>query len=177
MKAWTAALLLCASSLFAQTKAAASPAVDPLKSLSFLEGTWDAKTLGGSASAQATGTYTFERELKSHVLARNTRAGSSCQGPSAFDCEHSDLLYVYVDSAQQALKAIYFDNEGHVIHYDVSIPDPTTAIFLSSEHDPGPQFRLVYELKNTAMSGKFQIRMPGQKEWQSYLEWSGLKQN
>jgi len=26
------------------------------------------------------------------------------------------------------LKAIYFDNEGHVIHYDVSVPSPTTAV-------------------------------------------------
>jgi len=34
---------------------------------------------------------------------------------------------------------------------------------------------LVYELKDAVMSGKFQIRMPGQAEWKSYLEWNGAK--
>jgi hypothetical protein len=73
------------------------------------------------------------------------------------------------------MKAIYFDNEGHVIHYDVSTPDPTTAVFLSDASATGPQFRLTYQRKNSTMSGKFQVRMPGQTEWQSYLEWSGDK--
>jgi hypothetical protein len=33
----------------------------------------------------------------------------------------------------------------------------------------------VYELKAAVMTGKFQMRMPGQSEWNSYLEWSGGK--
>jgi uncharacterized protein YaiE (UPF0345 family) len=45
------------------------------------------------------------------------------------------------------LKAIYFDNEGHV----------------------------VYELNAAVMSGKFQMKMPGQPDWKTYLEWSGGK--
>jgi hypothetical protein len=84
-------------------------------------------------------------------------------------------LYVYVDSPGQALKAIYFDSEGQVIHYDVSTPDPATAVFLSDASVPGPQFQLIYTLKDSIMSGKFQIRMSGQAEWRSYLEWSGAK--
>jgi hypothetical protein len=40
---------------------------------------------------------------------------------------------------------------------------------------PGPQFRLTYELKNSVLSGKFQMQMPGQSDWKSYLEWSGGK--
>jgi hypothetical protein len=31
-----------------------------------------------------------------------------------------DLLYVYPDAIAKSYKAIYFDNEGHVIHYEVS---------------------------------------------------------
>jgi hypothetical protein len=33
----------------------------------------------------------------------------------------------------------------------------------------------VYELKGDVMFGKFQMHMPGQTEWKSYLEWSGAK--
>jgi hypothetical protein len=61
-----------------------------------------------------------------------------------------------------------------VIHYDVSTPDSTTAIFLSDRSQPGPQYRLIYELKGATMSGKFQMHMPGQQsDWKSYLEWTG----
>ena len=75
----------------------------------------------------------------------------------------------------EPLKAIYFDNEGHVIHYNVSAPDATTAQFLSESSQRGPQFRLIYELKGSTMSGKFEMRMPGNADWKSYLEWSGKK--
>ncbi len=30
-------------------------------------------------------------------------------------------------------------------------------------------------LVNLTMYGKFQVRMPGQEEWKSYLEWSGAR--
>jgi hypothetical protein len=147
---------------------------DSWKALSFLQGSWEAKATGGQG-VSTTGTYTFRSELRDHILARHSMSDSGCKGPAGYDCDHGDLLYVYQDAPGQGLKAIYFDNEGHVIHYNVSTPDATTAIFLSDGSQPGPQFRLMYELKGAAMSGKFQIRMPGQAEWKSYLEWSGTK--
>jgi len=165
-------LVLVALPVFAQT-APSSPA-SPWKSLSFLHGTWEAKVTGGQ-NVSETGAYTFATELRDHILARHSTNDPGCKGPADFDCAHGDLLYVYQDAPGQQLKAIYFDNEGHVIHYNVSTPDATTAIFLSDQTQPGPQYRLIYELKGSVMSGKFQIRMPGQTEWKSYLEWSGSK--
>jgi hypothetical protein len=128
--------------------------------------------LGAPAGVSALGTYSFRKELGGHILARHGSA-AGCKGPADFDCEHGDLLYVFQDAPGQALQAIYFDNEGHVIHYGVSSPSSGTVTFLSEASAPGPQFRLVYELKARAMSGKFQMRMPGKSEWTSYLEWSG----
>ena len=147
---------------------------DPWSTLRFLLGTWEARTQGGSAGAAAAGTYTFQLELKSHVLARHS-SGAGCKGPADFDCEHGDLLYLYQDAAGQPLKAIYFDNEGHVIHYDVTTPAPNTAVLVSPASPNGPQFRLIYELKGPAMVGKFQLRIPGKSEFRSYLEWAGEK--
>jgi len=151
-----------------------SAGIDRWKPLAFLEGTWEAKA-SSSAGASATGTYTFRTELGDHILARHSTSSAGCKGPATFDCEHGDLLYVYQDAPGQPLKAIYFDNEGHVIHYDVSTPSASSVVFLSDGSRPGPQFRLVYELKDAVMSGKFQMKMPGQEEWKSYLEWSGPK--
>ena len=132
-----------------------------MAAVAFLIGTWDAKTQGGSANAAVSGSYTFQLELGGHVLARHT-ANASCKGPADYKCEHNDLLYVYLDTPGQPLKAIYFDNEGHVIHYDVTTPEPNAVFFVSPAGAPGPQFRLTYELKGRTMLGRFQLRMPGQ---------------
>jgi hypothetical protein len=55
------------------------------------------------------------------------------------------------------------------------LPDER-ALFVSEASASGSQFQLVYKLKDGVMSGKFQMRMPGQADWKSYLEWSGAKQ-
>jgi hypothetical protein len=151
-----------------------TPPADPFKALSFLEQNWEANT-NGYGGVKSVGTYTFRRELGGHILARRATGDVACKGPAGFDCDHGDLLYVYQDAPSQPLKAIYFDNEGHVIHYDVTVPTATSVVFLSEPSRPGPQFRLTYELKDSVMLGKFQSRMPGQSEWTSYLEWSGPK--
>ena len=165
---------LVAVSVCAQS--APSTPADPWAPLAFLQGTWDART-PGDANVTAMGTYTFRTELGNHILARHSTTAAGCKGPATFDCDHGDLLYVYRDAPTQALKAIYFDNEGHVIHYDVSSPAANSVMFLSDSSQPGPQFRLLYDLKANVMYGKFQVHMPGQTEWKSYLEWSGAKRS
>ena len=172
MKALTLSVLALVAGLrlaAAQAPPAAAPA-DPLRPLAFLEGTWEAKGQGPQG-AVASGTYTFVRELGGHVLARHSTT-DGCKGPDGFNCQHGDLLYVYTEPPAGTLKAIFFDNEGHVIHYSVSTPDATTAVFLS-DAQAGPQFRLTYQLKSGTMSGRFQMLMPGQTDWKSYLDWTG----
>lgn len=164
-------LILCVWALGARE----AVAEDAWRPLQFLLGTWQAMTQGGSADATGSGTYTFQMELGNHVLARHS-AGEHCKGPADFNCKHDDLLYVYQDAPGQSFKAIYFDSEGHVIHYDVSTPSATSVLLTSDPSRAGPQFRLSYELHDSKMSGKFQIRAPGQADFKSYLEWSGAKQ-
>jgi len=153
--------------------AAKSPAkVDPWAGLRFLIGSWEAKTTGGVAQAQASAGYSFRLELREHVLARHSRSGS-CSAPEDFNCQHSDLLYIYPTGNGSAFEAIYFDNEGHVIHYGVTTPKPGTVVFLSDPAQPGPQYRLNYTFLDGVMSGQFELKMPGQTDFTSYLEWSG----
>jgi hypothetical protein len=172
IKEFVGVAILCAAGLYAQT--APSPTPDSWGPLQFLVGTWGGTTQGGSAGAAGSGLYSFQPELRNHILARHS-SSTGCKGPADFDCDHADLLYVYRDVSGQPYRAIYFDNEGHVIHYDVSTPTPTTAVFLSDSSQTGPQFRLSYELKGATMYGKFQVRPPGQTEFKTYLEWSGDK--
>ena len=55
--------------LFGQA-GAPSPENPQWRALAFLEGTWEAKTRPTASGIQATGTYTFRKELGGHVLAR-----------------------------------------------------------------------------------------------------------
>lgn len=172
IRQFAAVLVLFTAVLCGQN--APKPVEDNWKPLQFLMGTWEAKTQGGSAGAVGSGMYTFQLELRGHILARHS-TNTGCKGPADFDCEHGDLLYVYREAPGTPLKAIYFDNEGHVIHYDVTAREANTAVFVSPASQPGPQFRLIYELKERTMQGRFQLRVPGQSEFKSYLEWSGEK--
>ena len=167
--------LLTACGVAAQISAQSPAKADPWAGVRFLLGSWGAKTNGGMAQAQASAGYAFRLELRDHVLARHSRSGA-CTAPDDFDCQHSDLLYIYPSGNGLALQAIYFDNEGHVIHYDVSTPKPGNVVFLSDPAQPGPQFRLSYELLDGVMTGKFELKMPGQTDFISYLEWSGKRQ-
>jgi hypothetical protein len=174
-----AAVLIFLSTAALSAQNAPHPAAPPAsddgwKTLQFLIGAWDATANGGAANAQVTGSYIFRPELKGHVLTRQS-SSASCKAPDAFDCDHSDLLYIYSDAPGQPYKAIYFDNEGHVLHYAITTPTPTSVVFLTDASQPGPQFRLSYELKDGTMYGKFQGKMPGHADFQSYLEWSGKK--
>jgi hypothetical protein len=166
MKLFTLALAFLTLSAHAQTNP------DPFAPIQFLKGTWEAKG-AGPGGVSTTGTYTFAPDLKNHILARTGPPNASCTGPSSFDCDHGDMLYVYPEAG--TLRAIYFDNEGHVIHYAVTTPTPTSVVFLSDVGQPGPQFRLTYELKSGIMTGRFQMHMPGAPDWTTYLEWSGAK--
>ncbi|MGA3160224.1 MAG: hypothetical protein ABSC77_03330 [Terracidiphilus sp.] len=154
------------------TKAPAK--VDPWAGMRFLLGSWEAKTTGGVAQAQASAGYSFRLELRDHVLARHSRSGA-CSAPDDFDCQHSDLLYIYPAATGQAFEAIYFDNEGHVIRYGVTTPKPGSVVFLSDPAQTGPQYRLSYTLLVGVMSGQFEMKMPSQTDFTSYLEWSGKR--
>lgn len=171
MNRWFVGIMLGAVLLVAQVSAQST--ADPFASLSFLLGTWNARAVN-DPSVVASGTYSFRAELNRHIIARHTIA-AGCKGPEDFNCQHGDLLYIYADASGQPLRAIYFDNEGHVIHYSVSTPTSTTAEFISDRAASGPQFRLFYDLKDGVMNGKFQIRMPESPEWKSYLEWTGSR--
>ena len=166
-----------ATAVFCLPLAAQAPSnaavADPFQSLSFLEGTWDAN-VQNNAAIKVAGGYSFGRELGGHVLARHGTNDPKCKAPASFDCAHSDLLYVFQEAPGSPLKADYFDNEGHVIHYNVSTPAPTSVFFVSAP-GPGPQFRLSYELAAGVLTGRFQVRPPGRADWYTYLEWSGSR--
>jgi hypothetical protein len=147
------------ASLFALTSAAAS---DPLSSLDFL--------LTGGAP-DAVGTDLFQRELDGHVLQRSSQSMTrASEGKS--QGSRQALLTVYPAGNGDALAAIYFDNEGHVIRYNRIMVTPGKAVeFLSDRAERGPSFRLTYVLKTRGvLHVRFEMAPPGESTYRNIAE-------
>ena len=145
--------------------ACALSAQPPLERVSFLVGNWTTDT--DTELGHATALSTFALELDRQIL---TRRGSTkyISGKLAGQ-QHDDLLIVYPEGPDRALKAIYFDAEGHVIHYTVTIPEPNTAVFDSDPVQPGPRYRLTHKVTGRQMETKFEVAAPGKSDYRMYV--------
>src|SRR5207244_1665925 len=75
---------------------------------------------------------------------------------------HDDLMVVYSEPGERGLRGIYFDSEGHVIRYSVTVSaNRNTAEFLSDSVPAAPRFRLTYsKIDSTALGLKFETAPP-----------------
>ncbi len=126
---------------------------------------------------QGTGAFTFQSDLDSNILVRksSTTFPASKSRP-AFT--HNDLLIVYRDTSGNPAKAIYFDNENHVLNYNITYND--SSIVMTSEILPNlSQFRLSYvTLSSKKVNVKFEIALPpDHSKFMIYLEGKALKKD
>jgi len=127
-------LLLSALTLAAQAQ---TPAVDPFAPVRFLAGEWVGE--GSGAPGKGQGAFSFRFELEGRALVRRSAADYPARdGRPAV--HHEDLLTVFAEGGR--LRALYLDNEGHVIRYAVQPLD--RGVVFQSEPAPGPAFRLTY---------------------------------
>ncbi len=76
----------------------------------------------------------------------------------------------YPDPAGGRILAIYFDNEGHIIHYVAESDGPGRLVLVSEPRAPSPGFRLTYtRLEDDAVAITFEIAPPGGTEVVPYL--------
>ena len=151
-------LILVSSSMLLFAQPERRPAAAAWKGWEFLVGQWSGE--GSGRPGQASGGFTFTYDLDSTVLVRKSHADyPSLKGRPAFT--HSDVLTVYHEG--KSAKAIYFDNEGHVIHYDVMIaPDSSSWVFLSDVKAKEPRFKFVYTRAGDGqLAMSFEVAPPG----------------
>ncbi len=138
----------------------------------FLIGEWIGE--GGSQPGQGTGNFSFKPELQGKVLVRRNRADyPATKDRLAFS--HEDLMVIYQEENGSRDRAIYFDNEGHVILYTVEFSaDGKSTVFVSGAEADQPRFRLTYsKVSNDALKCKFEIAPPSHPEsFANYLEWT-----
>jgi hypothetical protein len=141
---------------------------DPLQPFGFLLGKWTAS--GGGQPGSGVGAFSFDAELDRHILVRRNYAQYD-KGDSAI-ARHDDLLIVYLEDSP---RAIYFDSEGHVILYRVTIPQTGSVVFESDGSQQGPRYRLSYILKGAELEGTFEIADSSTAAYKKYLSWTAKK--
>jgi len=164
------ALCLCAAGLAGQVPAEKTSG-SPLQPLAFLLGEWTSK--GSSELGEGEGLSSFNLELDGRILVR--RSSTKFTSGRAAGTKHEDLLVIYAEGPAADLRAVFFDGEGHVIYYFVSIPAPQTAVFESDPAQPGPRYRLTHAVRGDSLETKFEIALPGQTEFKAYISGTSTK--
>jgi hypothetical protein len=139
------------------------PAPDAWEPYKFLVGAWTAAASGQPGEGK--GTFSFAVELQGKVLVRRGRTDFPAT-PARAAFSHEDLLVVYRDADTTPVRAIYFDSEGHVIHYAVSFSEGGKLLtFVSEANPPAPRQRLTYtQSADGTLKVKFEIAPPGKPE-------------
>ncbi len=138
--------------------------------LEFLLGEWVGE--GGGDPGQGVGGFSFKWDLDKKIIVRTNFADyPATKERAAFS--HHDLTVLYPDSAAGGLRAIYFDNEGHIIHYRIpQSSDPDLVQFVSDPTPSAARYRLTYKKTGgAAVSIKFEIAPPGKPDsFATYIE-------
>jgi hypothetical protein len=149
--------LMNTSHSFAQQKVVTGP------EWNFVLGDWVGEATG--KPGEGAGWFTFNKELDGNILVRKSHTVfPSVNGKP--EAVHDDLLIVYLDNSGAMTKAIYFDNEKHVINYAVSFNQADNSLVFTSEIQQNmPRFRLTYKaIENNMLNIDFEFAPPNQPE-------------
>lgn len=138
---------------------------------SWLMGEW--KGEGSGQTGQGGGTFSFTYDLDKNIIVRKSHSEypATVNKPEII---HDDLMIIYPDNKQESARAIYFDNEGHVINYLISFAD-SSIILESCKEGNTPVFRLTYlQLENDMVNTKFEMSQDGHK-FMTYVEGKSKK--
>jgi hypothetical protein len=167
MKKLLVAIFCLAGTMFAAPKPTAADSWKAFGSL--LGGTWEGE--GSGEPGNGTGGFSFRLDLQGKVMVRrSTSSYPATKDHPAFT--HEDLMVISRES-EAPLRADYYDNEGHVIHYTISVSENgKSAQFLSDLAPSAPRYRLTYEsLGTNEVTIKFEIAPPGKPDaFTSYVE-------
>jgi hypothetical protein len=126
-----------------------------------LVGSW----VGDPAADGAVGGFSFAPDLQARVLVRRNVADYA-----KTKVHHEDLMVVYQDGP--STRADYWDNEGHVIHYVVTLADGGKKFsFVSDAVSGKPRFRLTYTITGTStLALAFEIAPPATGDFKPYIK-------
>jgi hypothetical protein len=139
----------------------------------YLIGEWVGE--GNGQPGQGEGSFTFQTDLDGKVLVRKNHTVFPETVKYAAKV-HDDLLYVYNASRGGSQEAIYFDNEGNTIKYNVSFTG-NSIVMMSEKSSVNPRFRLTYtKIDSSSVNIVFEMASPDAPDaFRTYLEGKASK--
>ena len=136
-------------------------------------GTWQGT--GGGGPGQGSGEFNFAPDLQGAVLLRHNYA----EYPPSKDkpgYRHDDLMVIYPGADNKKTRADYWDNEGHVIHYEVEL-SPEKLVFVSDPAQTGQRYRLTFvKTREDEIKLTFEIAPPSDRSsFKTYIEASARR--
>jgi hypothetical protein len=120
----------------------------------WLIGEW--KDNSSRQPGQASYTFTFTFDLDRKIIVRKTNS-SQQDITGKYNFIHQDLMIIYPDQTGKPDKAIYFDNEGHIINYKISF-EGKSIVFKNYDIGNNRVYRLTYTLNdNQTINRKFEL--------------------
>ena len=131
------------------------------KDLQFLLGEWIAA--GSGEPGRGTGSVSFAFELDGVIFVRRNHLEFAATADQP-GFTHDDQLITYKEETGE-MRAIYFDNEGHTIHYKVTLSPEGHLVYISEAVPGTPRFRMSYfkGVDGTYIT-RFEIAPPGSPE-------------
>lgn len=141
---------------------------NPWEKWNYLVGEWVGE--GNGQPGQGVGKFSFQTDLDSKILVRKSQTIFPATDKSA-ETKHTDLLIIYPASDVNAQEAIYFDNEGHTIKYNVTFSG-NSIVLTSAVNQNRPGFRFSYSaIDDKTVKMSFEMASPQKpEEFKMYLE-------
>lgn len=145
---------------------------DQWSKFKYLIGKWEAE--GSGKPGEGSGSFTFKTDLDYNILVRTSHSEYSSPKDNS-TTSHSDLMIIYCSHNGTPDKAIYFDNEGHMINYSITFPNEKEIVFTSDKIPDVPRFRLTYSAINDLTTNvKFEMSEDGENYF-TYVEGNSIK--
>jgi hypothetical protein len=166
-------LLIVAILLFSSQLIFGQQAKNPWEKWNYLVGEWVGE--GNGQPGQGVGKFSFQTDLDGKILVRKSQTIFPATAKSA-ETKHTDLLIIYPGSDVNSQEAIYFDNEGHTIKYNVSFREKS-IVLTSTVNQNMPGFRFSYTaIDDKTVSMSFEMSSPQKpEEFKMYLEGKAKK--
>jgi hypothetical protein len=133
---------------------------------SWLTGEWQGEGTGKPGSGG--GTFSFRPDLDGNILVRRSHSEYPSRDNKG-TAVHEDLMVVYPEAGVSPSKAVYFDNEGHVINYGITY-GAGSIVFFSNKISNAPVFRLTYDsVDRETVNTRFEMSQDGMN-FMLYLE-------
>jgi len=145
-------------------------------SLNYLIGDWTDKSRTGEPGTATASGESWRVDLGGQVLIRM----GWCEFPATPKrgaYRHEDLLILYPDG-EDVIRGIFWDNEGHTIHYpNVTLQPDGKGVLLSSDRAvPGPRQQLMYSFEGPdRLTATFSLLLPGAPDFAPYLTWTSVR--